>query len=241
MQHNAIKLYRTGESDLAWQVARYISRVGEDENHIRDFTEVVTDRIRQNIEIMISILSESRYVFCDDQECRKDPSEAWIKPDKSSIAYSDLLAKKYKGAGFLVHGWIEKIGDVNINGFHESWGGLIECDPMWIEFKGSNYEEYLESFMSENEEPWILAKHNLMFAPDSLHKANISGTDGPKINLPPFNPEGSYQDGLRDRSFRDYLNDYFKSGGFLMRDILLSDPGFKSDFIQMIADKMKKI
>lgn len=243
MRHDAVKLYQIGEIDTAWSVMNYLLELGRGADQFHDFRHLAVERCKRNLDTLVTSLVDRNYIFCENDSARgvRGLGDVWKKPDDDSIKASQALSEQFGNAGYLVHAWMEEIGDFNINGYFESWGDLIESDPLWIEFQSSNYVDYFESEVRENDEPWILADYQLIFAPDSLHKADISGSSGPAINIPAGIPEGSVRVGLRQISFRNYLNSYFSAGGFLSLPSMRSERLAECDFIEMLASRMLKI
>ena len=243
IHHDPIKLYRTGEPDVAWSLMNYLLSLGRAKDLLSEFRHQVGLRCKRNLDILVSSLVDRGFVFCENngQHCERALSEVWKKPNADSGNASRALSERYGNAGYLVHTWIEEVGDININGYFRAWEGLIEADPLWIEFQTDSYADYFDSEILENEDPWILADYQLTFSPDSLHKADISGSSGPAINLPAGIPEGAVQIGLKGISFRDYLNSYFECGGFLALPHLKRDGLSECDFIAQLASRMLKV
>ena len=185
-------------------------------NCIDEFINIIGLRCRDNIKTIITVLQDKNYKFCLNYgECElKSMDKVWKENSILANQIIEIIHKNYGNLGVLVEYWMKTIGNVNLIGYFENWTGLEYSDPLVVEFIYEDISDYFENELSENEEPWLLADYQLIFAPDIYHKANVSGGTGPSVNIPPFHWAGTVQCGFNGINFRDYLNTYFKNGGF---------------------------
>lgn len=210
----ALDLYCSGAIDDAWALIDSLSVLELDEQEQRSHDELaanIAGIIRSNIAITIDHLQRLDYLFCwanEDFEHKAD-MDVWRPPTPLEISLSKKLAE-VGGIGTLGHVWLEKIGRLDLIGYHASWGKFageplvvhIGFDESWVDIIDYMYHE----------DEGAPLTFGVEFSPDSYHKENVSGGPCYEI-LGPTNTFDSVVDLESGKmSFRTYLNTQFKQG-----------------------------
>lgn len=214
-----IARYQAGDHDGVWRDLRALGLDAFGVRHREDAQAVaheMASRARQNVETLVDRLQTEGFTttWNDDDAT---PRPARFPPTDGASALADWMEEAFAPFPMTVAAWIRQVGDVWLVGEHPRWSESILADPLVVEFEhtvhGGGAREYYEG-------EWKLWTENdnrdahpfqLDFAPDDLHKANISGGGPYGILL-----SGSAVDGLVGPTtwFVDDLNDAFAAGGF---------------------------
>lgn len=175
-------------------------------------------RARRNIELIAERLVDSGFVAHTNDNQRKS-RVPFMPAGEDSRAFVRQLTEKLGPIPLTVVSWIEFVGDVWLVGSHPRWPGIHQSDPLVIEFEGSYLGGHSVAFFYyEGEyEEWLeggIGPFQMDFAPDRLHKANISGNEPYGIFIPDARTDATVNMGGRHMSFVSYLNWVFKAGGF---------------------------
>lgn len=212
--------YQAGEHDSVWQDLRALGPAVFDAPHREDAQAVACEmaaRARRNVETLVDRLQADGFVATRNDD-DATPRPAHFPPSDGAPALADWMEEEFAPFPMTVTAWIRQVGDVWLVGEHPRWPESVLADPLVVEFEHSVYgggsREYYESewaLWQEGAEQDAAGPFQLDYAPDALHKANISG-DGPYgIELP-----GVGVDGLVGPMtwFVDDLNTAFAAGGF---------------------------
>jgi hypothetical protein len=238
MIHEIITKYKSGNTEGAWAHMREVPIHNTDEGY-EELWSLIKPKIEYNIEAIINGLMAERYIFCENSYGLESRSMDSIRqrPTEKNLELSRYICHKYGSLGFIFHRWIEEVGTININGYHPSWAELIVNDPLWVEVHQDIDLEGEEWFINTEviRTPY---KFTYDFSPDSLVKANISGSGPMCIGGPEFYFDSVVLNGDCQQFFTQYLNNYFRFGGFVDPNECMYPEGSNIDFIRNIASQM---
>lgn len=210
--------YRAGERDEVWRDLRALGLRVFDEPHREDALAVAEEmarRARRNVETLVDRLQADGFAATrNDDDATPRPAHCPPGPDAAALA--DWAEAELAPFPMTVSAWIRHVGDVWLVGHHPRWPESVLADPLVVEFEQAVYgggarEYYAEELERWREDPDPGEGFQLDYAPDALHKANISG-DGPYgILLPGEGVDGRVGPALW---FVDDLNTAFAAGGF---------------------------
>jgi hypothetical protein len=146
-------------------------------------------RARQNVEILVDRLSRFGYRFAV-------PEAVHVGPDRAAC---DWIAEREAHGIYLpisVQAWIAEVGSVNLMGSHPSWPKtayvfedmpatndvwytdplVVELGREWIDYLHRQWNASVDECGVEQTGPFLID-----FAPDHIHKANVSG--GPPLQV----------------------------------------------------------
>ncbi|GHH77309.1 hypothetical protein [Promicromonospora soli] len=211
--------YQAGEHNEVWRDLRALDLTVFEVRHREDAQAVAREmavRARWNVETLVDRLQADGFVAAENDD-DGTPRPAHFPPSDGASALADWMEEAFAPFPMTVAAWIRQVGDVWLVGEHPRWAQSVLANPLVVEFEhtlyGGGSREYFEGeWKSWGESPHRDSRpFQLDFAPDALHKANISG-DGPYgIVL-----AGSGVDGRLGPStwFVDDLNAAFAAGGF---------------------------
>jgi hypothetical protein len=172
---------RQPQADWAFYVAQdYRLNEIQFRRDAQNIARTIMQSARRNIELVISRLKSRGYEFIE-------PDRVHILPEPDVADW----AAKFESQGIYLpialQAWLQEVGTVNLMGTDKSWPcsgysgfGQKEvwyADPLVVEVdKDLIYSEF-ENWKSQCEEEGIqeAGPFCIPFAPDDLHKANISG------------------------------------------------------------------
>ncbi|MFD6445087.1 hypothetical protein ACFWEJ_08290 [Promicromonospora sp. NPDC060204] len=210
--------YQAGEHDDVWRDLRALGLTAFDEPHREDAQAVAREmatRARRNVETIVDRLQADGFVAAQNDDAMT-PRPAHLPPSDGAADLADWLEETFAPFPMTVSAWIRQVGDVWLVGEYPRWPESVLADPLVVEFEhvayGGGAREYFETELTgfgPDADP--SDDYQLDFAPDALHKANISG-DGPYgIQLPGVGVDGLVGPTLW---FVDDLNNAFAAGGF---------------------------
>ncbi|WP_051433270.1 hypothetical protein [Promicromonospora kroppenstedtii] len=213
--------YQAGEHDDVWRDLRALGQAAFDGPHREDARAVAREmgvRARRNVETIVDRLQADGFV-AERNDDEATPRPAHFPPSDGAADLADWLEETFAPFPMTVSAWIREVGDVWLVGAHPRWPQSVLADPLVVEFEHSLYGGGSRDYYAEEWQSWQddsdpdddAEPFQLDFAPDALHKANISG-DGPYgIQLPGVGVDGLVGPTLW---FVDDLNDAFAAGGF---------------------------
>ncbi|MFI2366709.1 hypothetical protein [Promicromonospora sp. NPDC019610] len=213
--------YQVGEHDDVWRDLRALGLTAFDEPHREDAQAVAREmaaRARRNVETIVDRLQADGFVAAENDD-EATPRPAHFPPSHGAADLADWLEETFAPFPMTVSAWIRGVGDVWLVGEHPRWPASVLADPLVVEFEHSFYGGGSREYYADEWQNWQddadadddAQPFQLDFAPDALHKANISG-DGPYgIQLPGVGVDGLVGPTLW---FVDDLNTAFAAGGF---------------------------
>ena len=175
-------------------------------------------RVRHNVDVLVSRLVAAGYPFAhpvspsgDDLSARYHAVLA--PPTPQTPAVLDEIERLVGPLPLSVRAWYEHVGAVNFDGAEPE----VMCDyddPLMVgpeEYTLKNAREWLALPAQERDEyPFCWE-----FAPDVLHKANVSGGSPFRIQLPAPGADGMVEEEAWGTiPFVSYLREVFRWGGF---------------------------
>lgn len=222
--------YRAGEQDEVWRDLRALGLRVFDPPHREDALAVAREmapRARRNVELLVERLEVEGFAAAhNDEEATPRPAHLPPGPDADDLA--DWAEAELAPFPMTVAAWIRWVGDVWLVGDLPRWPESVLADPLVVEFQhaahgGGAREYYAAEWQRWRDDPEPVEGFQLDFAPDALHKANISGDAPYGILLPCEGVDGRVGPELW---FVDDLNAAFAAGGFpdALRDEGYVDP-----------------
>ncbi|MFE5309429.1 hypothetical protein [Isoptericola sp. NPDC056605] len=210
--------YRAGEQDDVWRDLRALGLRVFDEPHREDALAVAREmalRARRNVEVLVERLEADGFAAaCNDDDAT--PRPAHVPPGPDAEALAAWMEEELAPFPMTVAAWVRHVGDVWLVGDHPQWPESVLADPLVVELEHSTHGGgargyYAQEWSRWRADPDPVQAFQVDFAPDALHKANISG-DGPYgILLPGEGVDGRVGPALW---FVDDLNTAFAAGGF---------------------------
>jgi hypothetical protein len=161
-------------------------------------------RARGNVERLREVLPSEGYRF-------RDPASVLIPPKPDVGEDLDELERTIGVIPLALRIWFEEVGSVNLAGEHPSWGYdyidelIVETT---IDYTRSEHEEW-----RTGEQGWP-APFRIEFAPDYLHKANVSGGLPYGAEVPNLSADGLVLGEFHQTTFVNYLRIAFRWAGF---------------------------
>ena len=204
--------YLAGEHELVWKELTALGEKARSEPHAADALAVAFEtmhRVAQNVGVIAERLNALDYRFVYPGSGgffglrRAAAHEPHVPPPADA---RDGIAQLEELAGGAIplslRAFFEVVGEVNLNGDHPALApkdSNIAPDPLMV----CGIEEaiaMIESSDRDDDEPVLLE-----FAPDALHKANVSGGGPYAIALPNPVADARVEDAPQDVPFVDYL------------------------------------
>jgi len=225
-----LERYVAGEYEAVWSDLRTLGSVRIGHPQWDDIWSVIAEamcRTRRNIETLIERLQNANYQFVDTTYPPIHFGQPLSTPDDESLAFRDWLDDLTGPLPLTLRGWIEFVGDVNLLGNHPNWPETeMLSDALAVEFEyrecktsadARTYYRYeLEEWQYAVEEDGReeVGPFRLNFAPDALHKVNVSGGGPYGVIVPDDHVDGMLDLDGRRLYFIDYLRECFEWGGF---------------------------
>lgn len=235
--------YQQGDESNVWAELRALGQQAREPQYEEDVRAVCDEmalRALHNVEKLVDRLSADGFIFRDATDhVEQSPL---LRPSEDVDSLIDWLNETAGTLPLAVESWMRTVGDVNLVGAHPQWPDAEQADPLVIEIELLRFGgDEARSYFAEELEMWRdggdpreLPPFLLSVAPDSLHKANISGGGPYGFELPDPTVEGSFvnedaRTELINEPFTGYLNRVFRSGGFPGQRVAAPD-GFRERY-----------
>jgi hypothetical protein len=130
----------------------------------------------------------------------------------SELQELDRFEREVGPLPLALRAWKEVVGDVDLNGGNAEWA-FAYPDPLMVEFPmdfvWSEYALWLEDVGMESDR----SQFAVDIAPDSLHKANVSGGGPYSVKVPSGGVDGRVFEEPHETSFVEYLRTAFRWAG----------------------------
>lgn len=225
-----LERYIAGDQNAVWADLRMLGSVQIGHPQWDDIWSVVTEamrRARRNVETLVKRLRDANYQFTDTTYPPIHIGQPLSTPDAESLAFRDWLDDLTGPLPLTLRAWIEFVGDVNLLGNHPDWPETeMLSDALVVEFEyreckasadaRSYYRSELDEWRFAVDEDGLeeVGQFRLDFAPDALHKVNVSGGGPYGIIVPDGQVDGVLDLDGRRLHFIDYLRECFEWGGF---------------------------
>jgi len=167
------------------------------EEHFREevlmYARAMMRRAREALELIVQTLRSTGYRFVEKDRVLIGPEagiDAWLREQEQFGIYVPLS----------VQAWLIEVGSVNLMGSHPEWPrpaylfeaatseGVWYTDPLVIDLSREGilgmYHEW--KYRRQEDGEYDAGPFRLEFAPDNIHKANVSG--GPPYEVDAFEP-----------------------------------------------------
>jgi hypothetical protein len=212
--------YEHGDHDGVWRDLRAQGLRVFDEP-LREDAEAVAfamaRRARRNVDVLVDRLGAAGFEAVENND-DATVRPAHVPPGPGAPDLAVWLEERFAPFPMTVAAWIREVGDVWLVGKHPRWPESVLADPLVVEFEyarhgGSRayYESEHASWLERPADERAAVPFQLDFAPDALHKANISGEEPYGIQLPGTGIDGRLGPAVW---FVDELNEAFAAGGF---------------------------
>ena len=204
--------YLAGEREQVWQDLVALGEAARADAHAADALAVAYEtmhRVEQNVRTLAQRLKSMGYRLVYPGSTgllglrKATAHEPRVPPPADASARVAELQEVAGGAIPLsLRAFFEVVGEVNLNGSHPSLAPAesdVAPDPLMV----CGIEEaiaMIESSDRDDDGPLLLD-----FAPDALHKANVSGGDPYAIALPNSGADARVEDAPEDSLFVEYL------------------------------------
>ena len=129
-------------------------------------------RVRSNIETLVAELPTLGWDFGQPGTVRHAAPLALPEPDvRDSL---DALEARVGPLPLSLRAWYEVVGDVNLCGMNPAWNFGFP-DPLVVEAPVDYVLSQYDAWEEDRGTEWDSGPFTIDFAPDDLHKANVSG------------------------------------------------------------------
>jgi hypothetical protein len=205
--------YLAGEHEQVWKDLRTLGEKALSDDHAADALAVAYEtmhRVDRNVRTIAGRLETLGYRFVYPGSgggffgLRKPKAHLPHVPPPADVRATIAEVETVAGGPIplSLRAFFEVVGEVNFNGDHPSLApkdSQFPPDPLMV-CGADDALAMLESFDSDEDDPLLLE-----FAPDALHKANISGGAPYSIELPNPAVDAQVQDEPHDVNFVEYL------------------------------------
>lgn len=212
--------YVAGDPDGVWRDLRDLGLRVFDTPYREDAEAVArefADRARRNVETLVERL-QARGFRAKRNDDEGTPCRAHVPPSPDAPALAGWLEATFAPFPMTVSAWIRQVGDVWLVGDLPGWPTSVLADPLvveleWAELGGSRsyYQDEYAAYLEDTTRQDAGLAFQLDYAPDELHKANISGDAPYGIDLPGSGIDGRVGPAIW---FVDDLNTAFAAGDF---------------------------
>lgn len=204
-----IERYLAGEHAEVWAE---MTNGGEGLRQDADWADAVAvaretmRRARSNVERLVELLPAAGFEF------DRPPGAVHVPPGPTVAADIERLERAVGVLPLSLRCWYQQVGHVNLVGRNPRWG-LELTDPLVvnapIDFVIAEHDQWLHDRGTE----WDQGPFVVEFAPDALHKANVSGGPAYAIAVPDAGADGPVLWEPHRTTFVDYLRVAFRWAG----------------------------
>lgn len=173
------------------------------------------ERARKNVEMIVSRLNQIGYEFgvYPDGELLSFQRPPYIPPNKEYLNDLKTMEEVLGPLPLAVKTWCQKVGSVTLLGRKIGWPEGL--DPLVVEFVEGAKSEYKDWKADHADPHWRRSDpFEAPFAPDELHKDNVSGGLPYSIALPNHRADSVVLHEWHNTTFVNYLRICFRYGGF---------------------------
>jgi hypothetical protein len=161
-------------------------------------------RVRRNVERLRSGLPQLGFIFANP--------EAVLTPPSANVIEEIIHVERVLGPLPLsARAFWTTVGSVDLSGTHRDWPHRL-LDPLMVEFDAdyaiATYDDMVEQGALAAGEPFAMD-----FAPDDLHKADISGGPPYAIEVPNARVDGLVVWEIHQTTFVNYLRTAMQFAG----------------------------
>jgi len=204
-----LQRYFDGDHEQVWAELIAVGADWRDEEYEREealaLTRETMRRVLHSVQVLQARLPELGYLFAK-------PDAVHVKPRPGISAELDEVERVVGKLPLALRVFVETVGAVDFTGTHPDWDHpypdplVVDAPPDYIL---SEYEWQQEEGLITPERPF-----QVPFAPDYLHKADISGGLPYAIAVPNAGLDGLVLGDIHQTSFTNYLRVAFRCAGF---------------------------
>jgi hypothetical protein len=200
--------YRAGQHQQVWtEMLGAGAALREDANDWREarlIAEETMDRVRRNVERLAVGLPAIGYRFAH-------PDRVLVAPHAGVGAEIDRLEAEIGPVPLAFRVFWELVGAVDLSGEHPDWPHEV-LDPLMFE---ASADHYLAMHADVRDEGRLAedGQLELDFAPDDLHKADVSGGPPYAVRAPDASVDGFVLWEVRQTTFVNYLRAVMRTAG----------------------------
>jgi hypothetical protein len=206
--------YLAGEHEQVWRdLINLGPAIRQDSTLLVDARAVATAtmrRVSHNLALLVPRLRDAGYRFAYDDTARQESGGWWgadfpvhDPPAASAAENLDAIERTFGPLPLSVRAFYEHVGAVNLIGTHPDWPDIEILDPLVVgplPARSELADEYEDWQDQEPEEPFTLD-----LAPDSYHKADISGGPSYGVEFPCSAADAVLKNERHHLAFVDYL------------------------------------
>lgn len=170
----------------------------------KEIASVTMRRVRANLELLAEGLPRLGYEFAN-------PGAVLVPPSADVAAEFDRLEASVGLVPLAFRTFAETLGSVDFSGEHPDWDVEL-LDPLMVDLSVP-YALETRADMIEQGELGPDDPFDLDFAPDDLHKADISGGGPVAIRVPNRDVDGLVLSDVHQTTFTHYLRLVLRAGG----------------------------
>lgn len=204
-----LRWYTEGAYEQVWtELVAAGSELRRDPDLWQEATTVAAEtmrRLRHNVELLHQRLPELGYQFAE-------PAKAYVPPPAHAVAQLDELEARIGTLPLALRVFFETVGSVDFTGQHPDWSHPYP-DPLVVdapvEYILSEHEWHAKEGHITPENPFLVE-----FAPDYLHKADVSGGAPYGIAVPSGGVDSLVAGEVHQTTFVNYLRIACRWAGF---------------------------
>jgi hypothetical protein len=163
-------------------------------------------RARVNVERLIELLPATGFEF------ENSPDSLIVAPDSTAIEALDRLETQVGTLPLSLRCWFEEVGQVDLVGRNPNWNHDL-TDPLVVNAPIANIQSEHDQWAQDRGTDWDQGPFRIDFAPDALHKANISGGSPYALTVPNAGVDGLVLWEPHQTTFVNYLRVAFRWAG----------------------------
>ena len=200
--------YHAGQHRQVWTELLGVGPHVRNDESLAEEAEAIAretmERVRRNVERLRHELPQLGFVFANP--------DAVLTPPSANVIEAIMRVERVVGPLPLsVPAFWTVVGSVDLSGMHRDWPHRL-LDPLMVEFDADyvidTYEDMIEQGAHSPGEPFALD-----FAPDDLHKADISGGPPYAIEVPNARVDGLVVWEIHQTTFVNYLRTVMQFAG----------------------------
>ena len=213
MNNELITSYIEGETHKVWDYvySHYpIDQKNPLYEEITPLLELFFDRIKFNIDTIYNRLLHIGFIF--DTSWEVEPGCGIHRLSPETIIG---VEQKIGSLPLALRLFYQKVGSINLLGTHPEIPLTSYRNPLFIlplHIAIYDYEEWLINCQEYGVQH--VGPYGINISPDAYHKANVSGGEGYKIQLPNLTVDGTIENEPHHLNFINYLRTSILVGGF---------------------------
>lgn len=214
-----VERYRAGDRVRVWAEMTSMGPQLRQEPDWQDAVAVAREtmvRARTNVERLIELLPGTGFAF------ESPPAGLLVAPGSTVGVELDRLEEHIGPLPLSLRCWIEVVGQVDLVGHHPDWDHDL-TDPLVVKAPIESIQSEHDLWLQDRGTTWDQGPFRIDFAPDALHKANISGGAPYALAVPNASVDGLVLWEPHQTTFVNYLRLTFRWAGLPGWDPMLGN------------------